>query len=164
VLVANNVSASATGTGSVFIDAGMLGGKGSIEGAVTIGTGAGAGAFLSPSIGSNPPAGLTLQKPLTFKADSTYIYKLNTNNARADEVTVKGVTIESGAQFVFQALGNNQLTIGTVFTAINNTSANAIAGTFANLPDGLTATTGQNNLQVSYSGGDGNDLAFTVVP
>ena len=163
-LIASNMSGSATGRGSVNVNAGTLGGKGLIQGPVIIGTGNGAGAFLAPSIGWNQPARLTLKKTLTFKADSNYTYKLNTNNARADQVIAKGVTIESGAQFDFQAVANKRLTSGTVFTAISNTSANPISGTFANLPDGSTFTVGRNNFQVSYSGGDGNELTLTVLP
>ncbi len=163
-LIASNRSGSATGTGSVNVNAGTLGGKGIIQGAVTIGTGGGAGAFLAPSVGSNQPVTLRLKKTLTFKADSAYTYKLNTNNARSDQVIVKGVSIESGAQFNFQAVANRQLTIGTVFTIISNTLANPIAGTFANLPDNSTFTAGRNNYQVSYEGGSGNDLTLTVVP
>jgi hypothetical protein len=121
----------------VTVKAGTLGGKGIVTGAVTIGTGSGAGAVLAPSIGVGQPARLTFQNALTFKADGTYTYKLNTRNARADLVVAKGVNIESGAQFGFQAVANKRLTAGSVFTAINNTSANPIAGTFANLPDGF---------------------------
>ena len=75
-----------------------------------------------------------------------------------------GVTIEIGAQFNFQAVANKRLATGTVFTAISNTSANPITGTFVNLPDGSTFTAGRNNYRVNYSGGDGNDLTLTVVP
>jgi len=46
---------------------------------------------------------------------------------------------------------------------LSNTSATGIFGTFANLADGSTVTVGVNKLQVSYSGGDGNDLTLTVV-
>ena len=76
----------------------------------------------------------------------------------------KGVSIESGAQFSFQAVANKKLTAGSVFTAINNTSATPIAGTFANLPDGSTFTAGRNKFQASYEGGTGNDLTLAVVP
>ena len=105
-----------------------------------------------------------MQQTLTFKADGTYSYRLNTNNARADQVIANGLTILSGAQFSFQSLGNRALPIGTIFTAISNTSANQITGTFANLPDGSSFTVGRNNYQASYEGGDGNDLTLTVVP
>ena len=60
--------------------------------------------------------------------------------------------------------GNMTLTPGKVFVAISNTAATPISGTFANLPDGSTFTVGPNTFQVSYSGGDGNDLTLTVVP
>jgi len=64
-------------------------------------------------------------------------------------VIANGVTIESDAQFDFQPVANKPLTIGTVFTAINNTSANPIAGTFANLADGSTIIVGSNTFQVT---------------
>jgi autotransporter-associated beta strand protein len=159
----NNRTGSATGTGPVKVQAGTLGGKGTIAGPVTIGTGIGTGAVLAPSVGGQL-AIFTLQQALTFKADGTYSYKLNTNNARADQVIANRVNIQSGAQFSFQSLGNKRLPIGTIFTAISNTSANPITGTFANLPNGSTFTAGRNNFQVSYSGGDGNDLTLAVVP
>src|SRR5204863_3779593 len=130
----------------------------------TVGTGAGAGAFLEPSIGASKPAKLTIQSPLSFKADGTYTYQLNTKKAKADQAIANGVTIESGAQFSFQAVANKKLTNGIVFTAINNSSANPISGTFANLADGSTLTAGRNSFHVSYEGATGNDLTLTVVP
>ena len=71
---------------------------------------------------------------------------------------------EVGAQFNFQAVANKKRTNGSVFTVINNTSTNAIRGTFANLLDNSTFAAGRNNYQVSYAGGTGNDLTLTVVP
>ena len=164
ILRVTNQSGSATGTGAVKVNAGTLGGSGIIAGKVTIGDGTGTSAFLQPSVGINNSAQLTMQKTLTIKADGTYTYKLNTRNARADQVIANGVTIESGAQFSFQPAASKRLANGTVFTAISNTSANPISGTFANLLDGSTFTVGRNNYQVSYEGGGGNDLTFTVVP
>ena len=159
----NNSTGSGTGSGPVRVQGGTLSGKGTIAGLVTIGIGSGTGAVLAPS-GGGQIAILTLQRSLMFKADGTYSYRLNTNNARADQVIARGVTIQSGAQFSFQSLGNRRLPSGTIFTIISNTSPSPITGTFANLPDGSTFTAGRNNYQVSYSGGDGNDLTLTVVP
>jgi len=105
MILASNRSGSATGTGSVNVNAGTLGGKGIIQGTVTIGTGAGAGAFLAPSSGSNQPVALTIKKTLTFKADSTYSYKLNINNARADQVISKGVQFKAGRSLVSNRSG-----------------------------------------------------------
>jgi autotransporter-associated beta strand protein len=163
-LTVNNHVGSATGTGSVRVSAGTLGGRGSIAGVVTMGIGSGTGAVLAPSAGSNRLAILTMQRALTFKADSTYTYRLNTSNPSADQVIARGISIESGAQFSFQSLGNRRLPVSTIFIAISNTAGTPISGTFANLPDGSTFTGGRNNYQASYEGGDGNDLTLTVVP
>ena len=78
--------------------------------------------------------------------------------------TALGVTINSGATFTFVDTGTGTLTVGTVFTVINNTSANPIFGTFSNLSDGSVFTSNGNNFQASYTGGTGNDLTLTVVP
>ena len=75
-----------------------------------------------------------------------------------------GVTIQSVATFVLRTKGNQTLPLGTVFTVISNTAATPISGTFANLADGSVFTVGNNTFQVSYEGGDGNDLTLTVVP
>ena len=144
----------------------MIGGRGTIAGEVTVGTGSGAGAFLAPSGESHRPATLTIQNALSFKADATYIYNVNTKKTKADKVIANGVTVESGAQFSFGVVGNRnkKLATGQVFVAMSNTAATQINGTFANLPDGSTFTVGNNTFQASYEGGDGNDLTLTVVP
>jgi autotransporter-associated beta strand protein len=162
VLKAANTTGSATGTGTVNVNAGTFGGKGIIAGPTTLGTGSGTGAFLQPGVGANQPTTLSVQGLLTFKSDSTFTYKLNTKKAKADQVIANGVTIQSRAQFSFNAIANKRLQRGQVFTAISNTSAASIGGTFANLPDGSTFTVGRNKFEVSYSGGDGNDLTLTV--
>jgi autotransporter-associated beta strand protein len=163
-LMVTNTSGSGTGTGVVKVNAGTLAGKGTVSGAVTIGTGSGGGAILSPGEGAGKPTTMTIQSTLTLKADSTYSCKVYLKKAKADKVITNGVTIKSGALFTFPSIGQRTLSLGTVFTVLDNTSAAPIAGTFANLPDGSTFTTHGNTFQVSYEGGDGNDLTLTVVP
>lgn len=58
------------------------------------------------------------------------------------------MTIESGAQFNFSAVANRRLPAGRVFTAINNTAASPISGSFANLADDSIFTAGGNSYQV----------------
>ena len=74
------------------------------------------------------------------------------------------MTIDSEAKFSFLPTGTSTLTIGQVFTVINNTAATPISGTFHNLRDGQIIAVNGSNLQASYTGGDGNDLTLTVVP
>jgi autotransporter-associated beta strand protein len=160
----SNPSGSGTGPGTVNVNSGTLGGSGIISGAVIIGTGSGDGAFLAPSVAATEPKTLTLRNSLTFNSDSTFIGRLNTKEARIDQVVANGVMIENGAEFGLGAVGNKKLRPGKTFTAINNTATTAIGGAFANLPDGGTITVGINIFEASYEGGDGNDLILTVVP
>ncbi len=170
-LVISNQSGSGTGSGPVSVTRGKLGGTGIITGATTIGTGSGTGAFLAP--GGETRTGqvpLTIQSALTFNADATYTCTFKTQQnghgtrAKVGMVIANGVTINSGA--MIELIGNitGALSQGFVLTLISNTSANPITGTFSNLPDGSIVTINGNNFQVSYSGGDGNDLTLTVVP
>lgn len=163
-LIVGNSTGSATGTGLVLVNGGTLGGPGTIAGVVIIGSGNGPGAFLAPGVVASLPTIFTIQDRLSFRADGTYTYKLNTNTATGDQVVANGITIESGSQFEFDVIGNQKLDLGQVFTPINNISTNRIRGTFANLPDGSIVTINGNNLQASYEGGDGDDLTLTVVP
>ena len=146
--------------------AGTLCGKGIVAGAVTVGTGAGPGAVLTPGYlhGSDSLGTLTIESSLTFNSDSTYVVELNSNTAIVDKVVANGVINNSGSQFAFTDLGTGTLPAGTVFTVIDNTAATPIVGTFANLADGATFTIDNITFQANYEGGDGNDLALTVVP
>ncbi len=165
VLNAGNKRGSATGTGAVNVNTGTLGGRGIITGPTTIGTGSGSGAFLAPAVGSTKQTTLTIQSALTLNADATYTYsfKARRNESRTDLVKANGVTINGAAlDLVGTTIGS--LNRGLILTLISNTSANPISGTFSNLPDGAIVNVNGNNLQASYSGGDGNDLTLTVVP
>lgn len=161
LLVANRTG-SATGTGTVQVQAGTLGGTGKISGAVTVASGAKA-AILAPGSGSKPGK-LTMLSTLVFNSHATYRVDLNNQTAKADSIVAKGVTINSGAVLSIFDAGSGTLATGTVFTIISNTAPTPIAGTFSNVPDGSTINVGSDTFQVSYEGGDGNDLTLTVVP
>jgi autotransporter-associated beta strand protein len=165
-LMVNNRQGSGTGSGPLQINRGTLGGKGTIAGEVTVGTGSSSGAILSPGYehGANKLGALTIESPLTFNADATYDVEVNSSSATADEVFANGIAINNGAQFSFGDVGGTVLPAGTVFTVIDNTAATPIDGTFSNLPDGSMFTVNGNTYQVNYEGGDGNDLTVRVVP
>jgi autotransporter-associated beta strand protein len=157
-----NRNGSATGTGTVQVNAGTLSGLGIIGGAVNVGTGTGTGAVILAGNSSTAPGILTVNGAVTLNADSSYVCVLNRRTPTMGEITALGVTINSGASFVFVDVGNTALTVGTVFTVINNTSANPIFGTFSNLANGAVFTSHGNSFQASYTGGTGNDLTLTV--
>jgi autotransporter-associated beta strand protein len=160
----NNMSGSGTGSGGVQVNAGTLGGRGTISGAVTVGTRSGAGAVLAPGRrGGRPGNPLTIQSTLTFNFDATYEVGLTSLHAVADKVLARGVRIR-GAQIAFDDSASGVLPPGTAFTLIDNMATSPLSGTFSNLPDNSTVTVGNNTFQASYEGGDGNDLTLTVVP
>ena len=162
-LLVNNTSASATGTGPVRVESGALGGDGTIAGAVTIGANiSGNGAFLTPGSTFGNPGKLTILSQLSFDSDG--FFNVGFKSEAADQVTANGVTIDSEAQFAFFNSHGSILSVGTVLTLIDNTAATPIAGEFENLSDGFVFTSGGNSFQVSYTGGDGNDLTLTAVP
>ena len=162
-LLVNNTSGSATGSGPVHVDSGALGGVGTISGAVTIGSDtAGNGSFLTPGQKINRPGTITIQSSLTFAPDGFFNVSLG-RNLVISEAIANGVTIQSGAQFAFFNTHGSSVPVGTTLTLISNTAATPIAGSFENLPDGLVFTDHGNTFQVSYEGGDGNDLTLTSV-
>ena len=162
-LVVNNTTGSGTGSGQVQIKDGWLGGIGTIAGAVIVGTGSGAKAILAPGQKKGRPDTLTIQSPLTFNSNGVYQCEVNSRRAVADKVVANGITI-NGGRFTLRDSRGFVLPPGTVFTVIDNTSANQISGIFSNLADGATVVAGSNTYQANYEGGDGNDLTLTVVP
>ena len=161
-LLVNNTSGFGTGTGAVQDDSGILGGTGTIAGAVTIGDGSGLGAILSPGSNAGKIGALNIQGTLTYNSDGTCELEVDSTNVSTDEILADAVTIDDGAQFSLADLGSNTLNPGTSFILISNTAATPINGTFSNLPDGSTFSVGSNTYQVNYEGGDGNDLTLTV--
>ncbi len=119
---------------------------------------------LAPAHGGNKRLTLTIQGSLTFNSDSTYTFRAKRNRSKIDKVIANGVTINSGATIDLSGETKGNLTEGMVLTLIKNTAATPISGTFSKLPDGAIVNVNGNNLQASYSGGDGNDLTLTVAP
>ena len=54
--------------------------------------------------------------------------------------------------------------IGDVFTIVKNDGTGPVSGQFKNLPEGATIYAGANAFQISYVGGDGNDVTLTAIP
>jgi hypothetical protein len=52
--------------------------------------------------------------------------------------------------------------VGTVFRIIDKTGAGPVTGAFSGMPQGHTFTVNGVQLQISYAGGDGNDVTLTV--
>jgi autotransporter-associated beta strand protein len=163
-LFANNRTGSGTGTGPVQVNSGGLGGNGVIINKVVVGDGSAGAARFRPGGNYRSPGVLTIGQALTFNADASYVWLLDTVRAIASSVVTGSVTIDSAALFSPAELQSGRLSAGTVFTVIINNGTAAIVGRFSNLPDSSRITVGRNTYQANYEGGDGNDLILTVVP
>ena len=166
VLLVNNPTGSATGSGPVTVngDVGgtaMLGGRGTIAGNVVVGgIRPPYGGVLVP--GNAGSGALTIQSGLIMLFESAYKWVLNSDHATSARLVTNGVSVQ-GARLLVQDLGTTTLPSGTVFTMINNTAATPIEGTFSRLSDGASIKIGNNIFQANYEGGDGNDLTLTVI-
>lgn len=145
--MATNRQRSATGTGAVHVNAGTLGGTGSITGAV--GTGSGSGACLSPGMKPSVPGALTIGSALAFNFDATYASHWTTARPLRTRLSLTVIAIKNGEQFSLVAFGNRTLATRTVFKVTDNTAATTIAGRFTNLADGSTLTSDRNKFQAS---------------
>lgn len=163
-LVVDNSVGSATGSGPLKVNAGVLGGRGFISGNVTVGTDNGPGAALRTAINTRELINLVIRGSLTLKSDASFQSRLHPDRNQADRVTANGVTIGDGAMFGFIGQRFASLPEGSVFTVIDNQSSTPISGHFTNLPDGGTITYSVTSFQANYEGGNGNDLTLTVVP
>ncbi|HYH67025.1 MAG TPA: autotransporter-associated beta strand repeat-containing protein, partial [Urbifossiella sp.] len=140
---------------NVVVNGGVL----SVTGAAgTVTTTAG---VLSPGE-SDPAEGAT--KDLTL-AGATYLVDVY-GPATADRLDVTGAVNLTGAtldatRFV-TGIATTPAT-GEAFTIIANDGADAVTGAFAGLAEGATVVSNGRTLQISYAGGDGNDVVLTDV-
>jgi hypothetical protein len=70
------------------------------------------------------------------------------------------VTLNNPTLIIFWFFTSNS---GDSFTILNKTSAGAITGTFSGLPEGSTFLSNGRTYQITYVGGDGNDVVLTDV-
>ncbi len=123
--------------------------------------------ILSPA-GTNGGDGtistLTVTQSLVMGATSTYRVNLNGLNVQNyDQLDVLGtVNLSPGVANLDVQLGFTPPE-GHSFIILDNDGADAITGTFAGKPQGAIFTANGQRLQISYTGGTGNDIALTVL-
>lgn len=162
-------------TGGIQVNAGRVAMHGACAnsivvnpGGTLVGTGSSAGIFVS---GSMSPGGntsfirgtYTSGGAVSFFASSVFTVDLGNSGGTSDLLSAGGaVTVASGAQLNVTLPSPMLLKPGDSFTVLRKTSANALAGQFANAPDGGTLDAGRVSFAVNYSGESGNDLVLTV--
>jgi len=143
---------------AVFQVDATLGGGGSVGG-VTLNAG-----ILDP--GTNRPAVLTIRSNLTATSFGTFHFRLNSTTPGSG---YGQLSLPNSASVVH--LGNARLElalgfqpgIGDSFTLISKAGTTNVIGTFNGLAEGSTFSLSGIVFQVTYAGGDGNDVVLTVV-
>ncbi len=150
VVLAMTAGVSVSSTGS-------LTGKGTFFGQVSV-----AGGLAPGNGGSGIGSGLlNLATGALTLAGTTTVTMNGTSKTAFDKVAAIGVNL-AGATLVLD-LSSATLNAGDSITLVDNISAAATAGTFAGLAQGALFTVNGHTMQISYTGGDGNDVVVTKV-
>ncbi|HOX02825.1 MAG TPA: autotransporter-associated beta strand repeat-containing protein [Candidatus Paceibacterota bacterium] len=126
---------------------GVLGGTGAV-GRVTS-----TGGALSPGLS---PGTLTSGDVLL---DSSTECILELANAGSDQMNVQGSVGLGSARLTLSAAGLLPEE-GQPFVLVSNDGADAVAGTFAGLPEGAVVSAGPRQFLITYAGGSGNDVVL----
>ncbi|HXU77341.1 MAG TPA: hypothetical protein VN794_12285, partial [Methylomirabilota bacterium] len=116
------------------------------------------------SPGSTSPGRLTVTGACVFASSGTLSVFLGGTNAGVTHDQLQcGAAVNLGSAHLVISRDPNFLpAIGSSFTILSKTGAGAVTGTFAGLPQGASTNVGGIFFQVSYAGGDGNDVTLTV--
>ena len=80
-----------------------------------------------------------------------------------DQIIVTGNVDLTGGSLDTELLNSFAPTVGQSFEIINNQGGNPVTGTFSGVAEGAVFAIGNTKLQITYKGGDGNDVVVTVV-
>lgn len=119
------------------------------------------GAILRP--GNNAPGILSASGSVSFSSKGIFTVDLNgvTLGSGYSQLTVSSTLDLTGADLVVNT--NFTPAIGSQFIIINETGEGFATGTFNGLPEGATVTSGNTTYQITYRGGDGNDVVLTTL-
>jgi hypothetical protein len=110
------------------------------------------------------PGSITVNGNLT--QSGTYTVQMQSPGTSAgtdyDQIIVKGTAILSGSLDP-ELLSGFSPTVGQRFTIIDNQGSSAVSGTFNGLAEGAVFAVGNTKFQITYAGGDGNDVVLSVV-
>lgn len=154
------VNGAQAGNAVVITTGGVAGGIGAVASVTSTGGTVRPG-NASPVNGDFSPGRLNVADALNLDASSTFAIALNGLIAGDEysQVQVAGPVNLGGASLLvsvgFAPTGKPS------FTVIDNTGTNPVSNTFAGLPEGGTFSASGQTFQVSYVGGDGNDVVLT---
>jgi hypothetical protein len=107
---------------------------------------------------------LTVNGPCTLSSSASFVASIAGTNAGVTYSQLRcGTNVNLGsAQLVIARSSSFFPTIGDRFTVLSKTNSGAISGTFAGLLQGASVNVGGVFYQITYTGGDGNDVTLIV--
>ena len=133
---------------------------GELAGGGTVGSLSSNGGNMEP--GSSNPGTLTVAGTINLASGSVFDFIAVDGSTFGALSSTGAVTL--GGSFFIAGLGSGYTpATGTVFSVIHNTSSSAVSGTFSGMPEGHVFTYQNGNWQISYLGGDGNDVTLTYL-
>ena len=151
---------SVTGTGPVTVD-GDLRGVGRVGGALTIRT----GGDLFPGVGPDSTGVLTVGG-LSVHGGGRYNLTVGGTTAGTgyDQLVVTGpIVLDPASVLEITSLPGFAPNLGDSFTIVRNDGSTPVTGNFSGLPEGGQVSVGGQTYQITYAGGDGNDIVVGVV-
>ena len=158
--VGNNVTYVVDGSlgATVVGSGGILKGAGGTLSSLVLNS----GGTVSPG---HSPGCLTVSGNLS--GNGTYQEEIQAPGATActdfDAITVSGTVDLTGSTLDPILLSSFVPTVGQSYKMIDNQGTSPVTGTFNGLAEGATFAVGSSKLQITYKGGDGNDVVLTVV-
>ena len=132
------------------------------------------------TIGQSSSGPITVNASISPASHKTFVLKTNTSFTSAgrfstdigatasvfEKITVEGtVTLDAASLLFFAPTGGYVPVLGDSFKIIDNDGSDAVTGTFSGRAEGAAITNflGTSlNAQITYLGGDGNDVVVTV--
>jgi autotransporter-associated beta strand protein len=155
--------------GTLLIDGNQLSTQVTVLAAATLGgTGTVAGIFTLPGATVAPGASAGVLRGANGNSLAASLAEGSTLAAEIlsatsfDQLGVTGTVTLSNPTLGLTLANGITLPVNTNFKIIDNDLADAVNGTFANLPEGATLIVDRYTFTLSYRGGDGNDVVLTV--
>jgi autotransporter-associated beta strand protein len=156
--------------GTLLVNGSVAAGTVTVASSATVG-GSGSMGPITVSAGGNVLAGTTpgaaallASGNLNLSSGSKFKVPLGGANPGAGgygQVNVTG-SVNLGGSTLSLTIGFTP-TVGESFTLINNDGTDAVVGTFNGLAEGATFTVSGVKFQITYAGGDGNDVVITRI-
>ncbi len=132
----------------------------------TVGTTTVTSGVISAGTLNSPTGVLNINNGLHFTANGAYACKIGGTTPGAnghDQLNVAGVVYLLDAQLAPIPWNGFVPAVGDTFVILQNDGTEPIGGTFLNLPEGAIFGALDTMFQITYLGGDGNDVSITRI-